>query len=85
MSFFKRLLMGHHGSGHGGSRSGHHGSGSSQVGAGNACGQCRAMNAPGARFCQQCAASLGAAGCGQCGAPMQAGARFCGQCGRASG
>ncbi|WP_346963012.1 zinc ribbon domain-containing protein, partial [Pseudomonas sp. BIOMIG1BD] len=32
------------------------------------------MNAPGARFCQQCAASLGAAGCGQCGAPMQAGA-----------
>ncbi|WP_347403473.1 zinc-ribbon domain-containing protein [Pseudomonas piscis] len=85
MGFFKRLLMGHHGNGHAGSQGGHHGSRVNPLGTGSPCPQCRAMNAPGARFCQQCAAGLLAAGCAQCGAPLSAGARFCGQCGRASG
>ncbi|NBF09027.1 double zinc ribbon domain-containing protein [Pseudomonas sp. Fl4BN1] len=83
MSFFGRLLAGHHGGGHDGSRGGHPGSGHS-TGAGSPCPQCRALNPASARFCQQCAASLVPAGCAQCGATLAAGARFCGQCGRAS-
>ncbi|MCE4057040.1 double zinc ribbon domain-containing protein [Pseudomonas sp. Au-Pse12] len=85
MSFFRRLLAGHHGGGHGASRGGHRGAGHGAEGGGLACGQCRALNPSAARFCQQCAASLVPLGCVQCGASLAAGARFCGQCGRASG
>jgi membrane protease subunit (stomatin/prohibitin family) len=53
-------------------------------GAGIACPACRTANAPGARFCQQCGASMQPAACRQCGTTMQAGAKFCAQCGQSS-
>ena len=46
------------------------------------CPSCKTLNAPGARFCQQCGMSLVPAVCKQCGALLQAGAKFCGQCGQ---
>ncbi|AKA24991.1 double zinc ribbon domain-containing protein [Pseudomonas chlororaphis] len=88
MSFFERLLGGHHGRGHGGYQNGHHGghpgNGHGRRPAGPSCPDCGANNAAGARFCQQCGTSLHPAACGQCGNPLAAAARFCGQCGGAA-
>lgn len=50
-----------------------------------ACPNCPTQNASGARFCQQCGASLIPAKCTQCGATVQSNSKFCGQCGKASG
>ncbi|MBC41855.1 MAG: hypothetical protein CML19_06440 [Pusillimonas sp.] len=49
-----------------------------------ACPTCRAPNAPGARFCQQCGGSLIATACTQCGTAVPHGAKFCAQCGKAT-
>ncbi|MHB1248974.1 MAG: zinc-ribbon domain-containing protein [Polaromonas sp.] len=49
---------------------------------GTNCPSCGALNAAGARFCQQCGTSMSPPRCAQCGATMQAGAKFCGQCGK---
>ena len=43
------------------------------------CPRCQAENAPGTRFCGQCAAPL-ASGCPSCGAGNPPGNKFCGQC-----
>lgn len=98
MSFLERIFGGHHGGGHhggghhgGGHHGGHHdsshGYGNGVPPGGNnggiGCPNCRVMNAPGARFCQQCGTSLTPAACAQCGTVLQAGAKFCGQCGHA--
>jgi RNA polymerase subunit RPABC4/transcription elongation factor Spt4 len=69
MGMLERLFGGHGGSRHGG---------------GSACPACRAVNGPGARFCQQCGGSMQPAACRQCGTAMQAGAKFCAQCGQPS-
>lgn len=45
------------------------------------CPNCRVLNAPGARFCQQCGMSLVPVACTQCGASLQASTKF-GQCGK---
>ncbi|RSZ32286.1 zinc-ribbon domain-containing protein [Variovorax sp. 553] len=88
MGMLERLFGGHGGSRHGGG--GHHGSrdgygyGNGAPPVGSACPACRAVNAPGARFCQQCGGSMQPAACRQCGTTMQAGAKFCGQCGQPS-
>ncbi|HYU58208.1 MAG TPA: adenylate/guanylate cyclase domain-containing protein, partial [Actinomycetota bacterium] len=44
------------------------------------CPNCGAENAPGARFCSRCGASL-ARRCANCGADLAEGARFCSACG----
>jgi RNA polymerase subunit RPABC4/transcription elongation factor Spt4 len=90
MGMLERLFGGHGGSRHGGGNGGgHHGSrgghgnGSGMPpGGGNACPACRTVNAPGARFCQQCGGAMAPPACRQCGTAMQAGARFCAQCGQ---
>ncbi|EPK3140290.1 double zinc ribbon domain-containing protein, partial [Enterobacter cloacae] len=51
---------------------------------GLACPNCKASNAPGARFCQQCGTSLVPSACAQCGTTLQPGAKFCAQCGKAA-
>ena len=48
------------------------------------CTRCGAANDPGARFCEECGASLAEA-CPTCGAAVKAGARFCRSCGTALG
>ena len=90
---------GRHGGGHGGShdawgRDNRHGSYDDQSGhgmppsasssTGAPCPQCRAANAQGARFCQQCGTSLMPATCGTCRASISPGAKFCQQCGAAT-
>ncbi len=97
MGFLERMLGnltgGKFGGHHGGYRSGHHGgcrhggyggnSGYPQDGSpAIACLKCGSANAPDARFCRQCGASLAAARCSGCGAELAAGAKFCGQCGK---
>ncbi|WP_071603806.1 double zinc ribbon domain-containing protein [Dickeya zeae] len=89
MGIFDKLLGGHHGqSHHGHHRSDHHADhhhSHNTPPAGNqngmSCPQCRSLNAPNARFCQQCGVSLLPAACPQCGTSVQAGAKFCAQCG----
>jgi class 3 adenylate cyclase/tetratricopeptide (TPR) repeat protein len=46
------------------------------------CANCGSENAPGAKFCNECGATL-AAGCPSCGAINKPGARFCNECGTA--
>jgi class 3 adenylate cyclase/tetratricopeptide (TPR) repeat protein len=46
------------------------------------CANCGGENAPGAKFCNECGATL-AAGCPNCGAINKPGARFCNECGTA--
>ena len=92
MGILDRLFSGH-GDGHGGGHGG--GYGVPPGGYGNvpppsaggtvACPSCRAINAVGARFCQQCGTSLTPSVCAQCGTTLQAGAKFCGQCGKTVG
>jgi len=48
------------------------------------CANCGSENAPGAKFCNECGATL-AAGCPNCGAINKPGARFCNECGTALG
>lgn len=94
MGIFEKLLRGMAGGHHGGARGGHHGgygntgpypansgppAGPQQV---PVCAGCGAANAVGARFCQQCGATLAAGKCGGCGIELAAGARFCPQCGK---
>lgn len=48
------------------------------------CQQCGHKNPEGIKFCQECGASLAAAGpkhCSSCGAELKPGIRFCGECG----
>jgi len=48
------------------------------------CPSCGTKNPDGVRFCQECGASLAAAGpkpCVKCGAQLAPGTRFCGECG----
>ena len=45
------------------------------------CPKCMTANAQGARFCSQCATSLGPVVCGKCNVALATGARFCSQCG----
>jgi len=48
------------------------------------CPSCGHKNPDGVKFCQECGASLAAAGprhCTSCGAELAAGTRFCGECG----
>jgi hypothetical protein len=48
------------------------------------CPSCGHKNPDGVKFCQECGASLAAAGpkhCTSCGAELSAGTRFCGACG----
>jgi len=88
MSFFKKMLGGHHGSGGHGSNGGRHGQYNQGVPptdtGGTSCPSCRVMNPGNARFCRQCGTSLVPAACAQCGSVMVAGAKFCAQCGTAS-
>ncbi|WP_435889073.1 double zinc ribbon domain-containing protein [Variovorax boronicumulans] len=88
----ERLFGGHGGSRHGGG-GGHHGSqGGHGYGrdapplppGGSACPACRAVNAAGARFCQQCGTSMLPAACRQCGTALAPGAKFCAQCGQST-
>ena len=44
------------------------------------CGACRTENAPGAKFCSECGATLTRA-CPSCSAPLVDGAKFCSECG----
>jgi hypothetical protein len=44
-----------------------------------ACQHCQTDNAPGAKFCQECAAPL-AARCASCGAQLPPAAKFCPEC-----
>lgn len=90
MGMLERLFGGHGGARHGG---GHHGSqGGYGYGrdapppppGGSACPACRAVNAAGARFCQQCGTSMLPAACRQCGTAMALGAKFCAQCGQST-
>jgi class 3 adenylate cyclase/tetratricopeptide (TPR) repeat protein len=46
------------------------------------CANCGSENAPGAKFCNECGATM-AAGCPNCGAINKPGARFCNECGTA--
>ena len=46
------------------------------------CASCGTENTPGAKFCNECGATL-AAGCPNCGAINKPGARFCNECGTA--
>jgi class 3 adenylate cyclase/tetratricopeptide (TPR) repeat protein len=46
------------------------------------CSNCGSENTPGAKFCNECGATL-AAGCPNCGATNKPGARFCNECGTA--
>lgn len=88
MSFFERLLGGHHRSGD------HHGNKHHQkapatwndAGGPGAiiCPNCRAQNSTQARFCQQCGSGLGPPACNACGAQMASGARFCSSCGKSA-
>jgi len=52
---------------------------------GVACPKCGASNVPGAKFCNECGATLAVAAqtvpCVKCGSPLQAGAKFCNECG----
>ncbi|MBI2747006.1 MAG: zinc-ribbon domain-containing protein [Burkholderiales bacterium] len=87
MSIFDKLFGGHHGGGQG--YGGGHGRGGPPAGgwgnSGVACPNCKALNAPGARFCQQCGTSLALSACTQCGTKLQPGVKFCSQCGKAGG
>lgn len=89
MSFLDRIFGNHHGEHHDsrhGSHGGGYGNGMPPRGnnGGIGCPNCRVLNAPGARFCQQCGTSLVPAACTQCGAKLQAGTKFCGQCGKSA-
>src|SRR5438128_4077605 len=46
------------------------------------CANCGSDNTPGAKFCNECGATL-AAGCPNCGAINKPGAKFCNECGTA--
>lgn len=92
MSIFDRLFGGHHGGGHysGGHRDNYGGGNNSDrsqppsVNSGIACPNCNALNSQGAKFCQQCGASLIPSGCKQCGTSLPPGAKFCSRCGTAA-
>ena len=82
---------GHHGGAHHGDRHGYgggYGSGgppaSGGGNAGVACPNCKALNALGARFFQQCGTTLVPSACTQCGTTLQAWAKFCAHCGKAA-
>lgn len=87
MGLLKSLLGGGHHGGHHGYNRGHGGPvydagvPAASALAGAACPSCRAMNATGARFCQNCGASLAPRACTQCGTNLAMNAKFCGQCG----
>jgi soluble cytochrome b562 len=52
------------------------------------CANCGHRNPEGVKFCQECGASLAAAGpkhCASCGAQLAPGTRFCGECGERQG
>lgn len=91
MGMLERLFGGHGGARHGGG-GGHHGSqGGHGYGrdapppsGGSACPACRAVNAAGARFCQQCGTSMLPAACRQCDTALVPGAKFCAQCGQST-
>lgn len=95
MGILDRLFGGHHGGGHhGGHHGGHYGnyggggygngapppSGNGGIG----CPSCNALNAPSAKFCQQCGTSLVPAACKQCNTTLPPGAKFCSRCGVAA-
>ncbi|WP_423456593.1 double zinc ribbon domain-containing protein [Ottowia sp. VDI28] len=82
MGIFNKLLGNHHDGGHHGRPDRH----SSRVPAtldtqGIQCAHCKAMNAIGSRFCQQCGKPAAPSVCAQCGSALQGGAKFCSQCG----
>lgn len=96
MGFFERMLggfaMGHHGRRSGGRHGGGYGGYDNRKDSPAvnrpdttpvvACGKCSAHNRAGARFCEQCGASITGAPCGGCGAQVAPGAKFCAACGR---
>jgi membrane protease subunit (stomatin/prohibitin family) len=50
--------------------------------AGVTCPKCGHRNAPGAKFCIECGAKLGASTCANCQAELSPGAKFCNECGQ---
>jgi class 3 adenylate cyclase/tetratricopeptide (TPR) repeat protein len=48
------------------------------------CARCQHENSPGAKFCEECAASL-ARVCASCGGPLSATAKFCSECAHPAG
>ncbi|MFZ5526251.1 MAG: double zinc ribbon domain-containing protein [Pseudomonadota bacterium] len=94
MGILDRLFGGHHGRNrHGGHHGGHgnYGNGYGNGGpppsghGGIGCPSCNTLNAPGAKFCQQCGMSLVPAACMQCNTTPPPGAKFCNRCGAAIG
>ncbi|WP_376750767.1 zinc ribbon domain-containing protein [Comamonas terrigena] len=86
MSFFERLLGGHHRSGDHHGKNYHHGrtpvNGELGSASGTNCPKCRNINSAQSKFCQQCGTGLIPSACNSCGSLNQVGARFCNQCGK---
>ncbi|MPS89484.1 MULTISPECIES: double zinc ribbon domain-containing protein [Comamonas] len=90
MSFFERLLGGHHRSGGDQHGNGHHQKrtpasyNDPRVSGGIICPNCRTQSSPQARFCQQCGSGLAPQACNACGVQMALGSRFCANCGKSA-